>query len=52
MSLIKFNKVKYQVLHLIQGNPKNKHRLSREQIESSPKGELQNHRILRVGRDI
>ncbi|KAJ7414822.1 hypothetical protein WISP_81711 [Willisornis vidua] len=33
---MKFNKAKCKVLHLIQANPKNKYRLGRERIKSSP----------------
>ena len=35
-NLMKFNKAKWKVLHLGQGNLKHRHRLSREQLESSP----------------
>ncbi|PKU42517.1 hypothetical protein llap_7174 [Limosa lapponica baueri] len=35
-NIIKFNKAKWKVLHIDQGNPKHKYRLGREWIESSP----------------
>lgn len=35
-NLMKINKAKYKVLHLAWGNPKYKHRLGRECIESNP----------------
>lgn len=35
-SFIKFNKAKYKVLHMGQGNQKLRHRLGREWIQSSP----------------
>lgn len=34
--LMKFNKGKYKVQHVSQGNPKHKYRLGREGIESAP----------------
>ena len=35
-NLMKFNKVKWKVLHMDQGNPKHKYRLGNECIENSP----------------
>ena len=36
-NLMKFNKAKDKVLHMGRGNPKHKHRLDEEWLESSPK---------------
>jgi len=36
VNIVKFNKAKCKILHMAQGNPKHKYRLSRERIESSP----------------
>lgn len=36
-SLVKFNKVKCNALHLVERNPKHKHRLGKEVIQSNPK---------------
>ncbi|GAB0193472.1 cAMP-dependent protein kinase inhibitor alpha [Grus japonensis] len=35
-NLMKFDKAKFKVLHIGQGNPQHKHRLGREWIENSP----------------
>lgn len=35
-----FNKAKFKVLHKGQSNPKQKHRLGREWLESSPEDDL------------
>ena len=43
-NLMKFNKAKYKVLHVGQGNHKNRYRLGGEQLESSP--EQKNWRVL------
>ncbi|PKU44849.1 rna-directed dna polymerase from mobile element jockey- hypothetical protein [Limosa lapponica baueri] len=37
-NIMKFNKAKYKVLHISQSNPKHKHRLDGEWIDSSPEG--------------
>ncbi|PKU44850.1 rna-directed dna polymerase from mobile element jockey- hypothetical protein [Limosa lapponica baueri] len=37
-NIMKFNKAKYEVLHISQSNPKHKHRLDGEWIDSSPEG--------------
>lgn len=40
VNLMKLNKAKHKVLHLVQGNHKEKHRLGREVTESSPEKDL------------